>query len=61
MPPVVTPFIPQYITVHLGAPSSNAPNVTVSFSDYVKENNIDKVLLIGNIDYFTMDEFELED
>ena len=36
MPPVVTPFVPQYITVHLGTPSSNAPNVTVSFSDYVK-------------------------
>ena len=36
MPPVVTPFVPQYITVHLGSPSSNAPNVTVSFSDYVK-------------------------
>ena len=36
MPPVVTPFIPQYITVHLGTPSSNAPNVTVPFSDYVK-------------------------
>ncbi|MBQ6840041.1 MAG: peptidoglycan-binding protein [Oscillospiraceae bacterium] len=34
--PTVTPFIPQQITVHLGAPSSNAPNVTVSFSDYVK-------------------------
>ena len=34
--PTVTPFIPQRITVHLGAPSSNAPNVTVSFSDYVK-------------------------
>ena len=36
MPPVVTPFVPQYITVHLGTPSSNAENVTVSFSDYVK-------------------------
>ena len=36
MPPVVTPFVPQYITVHLGTPSSNAPNVTVPFSDYVK-------------------------
>lgn len=36
MAPVVTPFIPQYITVHLGTPSSNAPNVTVSFTDYVK-------------------------
>lgn len=35
MPPV-TPYIPQNITVHLGRPSSDAPNVTVSFSDYVK-------------------------
>lgn len=35
MPPV-TPFIPQNITVHLGSPSSNAPNVTVPFSNYVK-------------------------
>jgi len=34
--PTVTPFVPQNITVHLGSPSSNAPNVTVSFSDYVK-------------------------
>lgn len=30
------PYIPSYITVHLGAPSSNAENVTVSFQDYVK-------------------------
>lgn len=36
MPPVVTPYVPQRITVHLGTPSSNAENVTVSFSDYVK-------------------------
>ena len=36
MPPIVTPFVPQRITVHLGPPSSNAENVTVSFSDYVK-------------------------
>ena len=35
MPPV-TPFVPQRITVHLGSPSSNAANVTVPFSDYVK-------------------------
>ena len=35
MPPV-TPYVPQRITVHLGAPSSNAQNVTVSFIDYVK-------------------------
>lgn len=34
--PTVTPFIPQNITVHLGTPSSNAPNVTVPFADYVK-------------------------
>lgn len=34
--PTVTPFVPQRITVHLGSPDSNAGNVTVSFSDYVK-------------------------
>ena len=34
--PTVTPYVPQRITVHLGSPSSNAANVTVSFSDYVK-------------------------
>lgn len=34
--PVVTPYIPQRITVHLGPPASNAANVTVAFSDYVK-------------------------
>ena len=34
--PTVTPFVPEQITVHLGTPSSNAPNVTVSFSDSVK-------------------------
>ncbi len=36
--PVVTPYVPQYITVHLGAPSDNAPNVTVPFADYVKNS-----------------------
>lgn len=35
MPPVI-PYIPQNITVHLGSPSSNAQNITVSFTDYVK-------------------------
>ena len=30
------PYIPSFITVHLGPPSSNAENVTVSFQDYVK-------------------------
>ena len=34
--PVVTPFVPQNITVHLGAPNAFAANVTVPFSDYVK-------------------------
>ena len=34
--PTVIPFIPQRITVHLGAPSSSAVNVTVPFADYVK-------------------------
>lgn len=36
MPPIVTPYVPQRITVHLGAPSQNAANVTLAFSDYVK-------------------------
>lgn len=34
--PTVIPYVPQRITVHLGAPSASADNVTVSFSDYVK-------------------------
>ena len=34
--PTVIPFVPQYITVHLGTPASSAANVTVSFADYVK-------------------------
>ena len=29
----VIPYIPQQITVHLGPPNSDAPNVTVSFPD----------------------------
>ena len=32
----VIPYIPQRITVHLGPPNASAPNVTVSFVDYVK-------------------------
>ncbi len=35
-PITVIPYVPQNITVHLGSPSSNAPNVTVPFIDYVK-------------------------
>ncbi len=34
--PTVFPYIPETITVHLGAPASNAPNVTLSFPDYIK-------------------------
>lgn len=34
--PVTFPFIPQNITVHLGAPGSSVENVTVSFTEYVK-------------------------
>lgn len=30
------PFIPEFITVHLGEPGADAPNVTVTFPDYVK-------------------------
>lgn len=36
MPEVLTPVIPQNITVHLGTPDSNAQNVTVNFVDYIK-------------------------
>ena len=32
----IVPYIPETITVHLGAPDAGAENVTVSFSDYVK-------------------------
>lgn len=35
MPPVL-PYVPQQITVHLGRPTSDAPNVTLPFVDYVK-------------------------
>ena len=30
------PYIPELITVHLGSPNSNAPNVTIPFQDYIK-------------------------
>lgn len=29
------PYIPEFITVHLGPPDSAAPNVTVRFADYI--------------------------
>lgn len=31
-----TPYIPETITVHLGAPDSPAPNVTLDFPSYIK-------------------------
>ena len=33
--PTTLPFIPEYITVHLGTPDSNARNVTVPFDYYI--------------------------
>ncbi|MBP3414684.1 MAG: peptidoglycan-binding protein [Clostridia bacterium] len=36
MPIGSQPYIPEYITVHLGRPASDAPNVTLSFADYIK-------------------------
>ncbi len=32
----IKPYIPEYIIVHLGAPSSYAENVTVRFPEYIK-------------------------
>ncbi len=36
MPTFTRPFIPETVTVHLGAPDSNAANVTVPFVNYIK-------------------------
>ncbi|MEG0693098.1 MAG: peptidoglycan-binding protein [Oscillospiraceae bacterium] len=36
MPEARLPYIPEYITVHLGKPDQNAQNIQVSFSDYIK-------------------------
>lgn len=33
---MATPVVPTYITVHLGTPNSQAQNVTVPFTDYIK-------------------------
>ena len=35
MTPSGLPVIPETITVHLGAPSASAPNVTLPFADYI--------------------------
>ena len=34
--PAILPYVPQTITVHMGAPDQWAENVTVSFQEYVK-------------------------
>ena len=34
--PVLVPYIPETITVHLGPPNSSAENVTLPFNDYLK-------------------------
>ena len=36
MAPVVIPYVPEFITVHLGPASQSAEIVTVSFPDYIK-------------------------
>ncbi len=36
MPIPFTPYVPDFITVHLGTPDSDAPNVKVSFPNYIK-------------------------
>ncbi len=36
MPRYDIPTVPETITVHLGTPDSNAPNVTLPFPDYIK-------------------------
>lgn len=36
MPLARLPYVPSYITVHLGAPDEEAENVTVSFPQYIK-------------------------
>lgn len=33
---LIRPYIPEFITVHLGAPSSYAENVTIRFPEYIK-------------------------
>ncbi|MDE6020515.1 MAG: peptidoglycan-binding protein [Ruminococcus sp.] len=34
--PIGEPYIPEYITVHLGRPDSNGENITIPFPEYVK-------------------------
>ena len=46
---VRTPYIPEKITVHLGAPASNAENVTVPFADYIKNVASSEIYLVERI------------
>ncbi|MEG2120230.1 MAG: SpoIID/LytB domain-containing protein, partial [Pseudoflavonifractor sp.] len=32
----IVPYIPEFITVHIGLPDASAENVTVPFADYIK-------------------------
>ena len=34
--PTIFPYIPETITVHLGRPDENAENVTIPFTEYLK-------------------------
>ena len=39
--------IPEFITVHLGSPSSNAQNITVPFADYIKKYS-EKIITLAS-------------
>ncbi len=45
--PVIFPYVPKNITVHLGPPNQWAENVTVSFPDYVKNVASSDCAIIG--------------
>ena len=49
--PTVLPYVPQRITVHLGAPRSNAENVTVSLKHNATSNSISGFLDYIRINY----------
>ena len=44
-----TPFIPETITVHLGFPDSNAPDVVVDFASYVKNVALSEIYPTWNV------------
>lgn len=45
--PVIIPYVPKNITVHLGPPNQWAENVTVSFPEYVKNVASSGCAIIG--------------